>query len=94
MARFVFALRGRPDHVLTADEESVWHGWFEQIGSSIADFGRVGETRLLGSGRSEVVLTSYALVNADSLEAAVALADGCPGLRQGGGVEIGQIVES
>jgi hypothetical protein len=90
----VFSLRGVPDHTATPEEESAWHRWFEQIGSSIADFGRVGETRLVGTGPSEDVLTSYALVNADSLEAAVALAEGCPGLRHGGGVEVGQIVES
>ncbi|MGD0811004.1 MAG: hypothetical protein ABSA91_15045 [Acidimicrobiales bacterium] len=93
MARFVFTIRNQPGRAATPDEQSAWHQWFEQIGSSIADFGRVSETRLLGSGPSEVALTSYAVVDADSLEAAVALAEGCPGLSQGGGVEIGQIIE-
>jgi hypothetical protein len=32
------------------------------------------------------------VVTADSLEAAVALANGCPGLQQGGGVEVGATV--
>lgn len=95
MAKFVFSFRGLPDHAATAEEESAWGKWFEQIGSSVADFGnRVGATRLVGGGPSTDVLTGYVVVNADTIEAAASLAEGCPGLHRGGSVEVGEIVES
>lgn len=34
------------------------------------------------------------MVTAESLEAAERLASGCPGVTQGGAVEIGEVVES
>ncbi len=95
MAKFVFSFRGLPDRTATAEDEAAWGRWFEEIGSSIADFGnRVGVARRVGAGPSTDVLTGYVVVNADSLDAAAALAEGCPGLRQGGGVEVGEIIPS
>jgi hypothetical protein len=95
MAKYVFSFRGRSDRTPTAEDEAAWGRWFEQIGSSVADFGnRVGNARVVGAGPSADTLTGYVVVNAKSLEAATALAEGCPGLRQGGGVEVGAIVES
>ncbi len=70
--------------------------WFESIGSSIADFGhRVGPGRVLGSaGGGPDELSGYAVVTAETLDAAATLAAGCPGLAQGGAVEIGETIES
>ena len=94
MGKYVFSFRGQSDRMPTADDEAAWGRWFEQIGSSIADFGnRVGQAQVVGAGPSADTLTGYVLVNADSLEAAAALAEGCPGIRHGGGVEVGAIVE-
>jgi hypothetical protein len=95
MPKYVFSFRGRPDRATTAEEEAAWGRWFEEIGSSIADFGnRVGQAQVVGTGPSADTLTGYVVVNAESLEAAAALAGGCPGIRQGGGVEVGATVES
>jgi hypothetical protein len=95
MAKYVFSFRGHPDRVATPDEEAAWGRWFEQIGSSIAERGnRVGHAQVVGAGPSVDTLTGYIVVNAKSLEAATTLAEGCPGLRHGGGVEVGAIVES
>ncbi len=93
MAKFVFSFRGLPDSTPSAEDEAAWGKWFDKIGPSIADFGnRVGETRRVGACSSQDVLAGYIVVNSDNLSEAAALAEGCPGLRQGGGVEIGQVV--
>ena len=95
MSKYVFSFRGTPDRTPSAEEEGAWGGWFEQLGPSIADAGnRVGRARLVGTGPTGDVLAGYVVVNADSLEAAITLAEGCPGLRHGGGVEVGEVVEA
>ena len=95
MASYVFAFRGQQDRTPSAEDEAAWGQWFQQIGSSISDFGhRVGQARAVGAGPGAGVLSGYIVVNADSLEAAAALAESCPAVRQGGGVEVGELVPS
>ena len=61
----------------------------------MVDFGnRVGRATALGETSSGSVLTGYVLVEADSYDDAIALAQGCPGLAHGGGVEVGETVPS
>jgi hypothetical protein len=95
MAAFVLAFRGAPDRVAPEGEDQRWMAWFEEIGPSIADFGnRIGTTRMVEADRpaaaGDAVLTGYLLINADDLGAAVRVASGCPGLRSGVSVEVGQ----
>jgi hypothetical protein len=93
MSSYIFSFRGDKDRKLSADEEAAWGQWFGEIGASITDFGsRVGETSVVGSGRSANVLTGYTVVTADDLAAATALAEGCPATRQGGAVEVGELI--
>jgi hypothetical protein len=94
--QYVFAFRGPVGRSLTAEEEARWPTWFEDIKDSIADFGnRVGQVREVGGdGRRADELGGYIVINADSLDAAAALAGGCPILRQGGSVEVGEFVSA
>jgi hypothetical protein len=93
MASYVFSFRGQKDRTPTAQDEAAWEQWSQQIATSITDFGnRVGQTRIVGTGPSTDVLSGYVVVNADSLEAAATIAQGCPAVRQGGGVEVGEII--
>ena len=70
--------------------------WFRGLGPAIVDTGhRVGafttvgsEGRTVQNGLSEP-LRGYILVKADSLDAAIELARGCPILQSGGHVEVG-----
>jgi hypothetical protein len=95
MASYVFSFRGQQDRTPTAEDEAAWGQWFQQIASSITDFGnRVGQTRIVGTGPSTSVLSGYIVVTADSLEAAAALAQECPAVRRGGGVEVGELIPS
>lgn len=93
MSNYVLTFRGQKNRKATAEEEAAWGRWFETIGPSISDFGnRVGRTSTVGTGPSADVLTGYIVVTAESLESAVTVAEGCPGLSQGGGVEVGELV--
>jgi hypothetical protein len=94
MSKFVLTFRSPKNRTLDSAGEAAWGDWFQTIGASIADAGnRVGEASPIGNCGTDTALGGYMLVNADDLEAAVKLAKGCPGLRQGGGVEIGSIVD-
>ena len=98
MSKYVLAFRGPSDRKATAEQEAAWGNWFQELGSTVVDFGsRVGQVSALGevgagAGNGRNVLTGYVLIEAKDLEAAVAVAKGCPGLSYGGGVEVGETV--
>ena len=94
MASYVLTFRGQPGRTPTAEEEARWPAWFGQIGASIADMGnRVGQARSVGyDGERGDVLRGYVVITAADLDAAEAIAQGCPMLQQGGTVEVGEIV--
>jgi hypothetical protein len=94
MSKFVLSFRAPRIRTLNQAEEAAWGEWFGKIGPDIADFGnRVGAASPLGDCGADTTLGGYMLINAEHLEAAVAIAKGCPGLLQGGGVEVGTIIE-
>lgn len=94
MANYVMTFRGRPGRTLTAEEEARWPAWFGQISASVADRGnRVGQARSVGyHGQRDDELSGYIVVAAADFDAAVAIAQGCPILQQGGSLEVGEIV--
>ena len=94
MSKFVLSFRAPKSRSLTPGQEAAWGEWFGTMGTSIADFGnRVGETSPLGNCGTDTTLGGYTLIEAKDLQAAVALAKGCPGLQHGGGVEVGSVIE-
>ena len=94
MSKFAFSFRAPKHRTLNQAEEAAWGEWFGKIRANIADFGsRVGEGRPLGNHGTDTVLGGYLVINADDLDAAITVAKGCPGLQQGGGVEVGAIVD-
>jgi len=95
MSKYVFAFRNDPNRAATADEEEAWTAWFGELGGAVADFGnRVSRASMVGgAGTDADALSGYVVVTADSLDSAVALAKGCPGLQAGGRVEVGEILE-
>lgn len=93
MAKFIWTFRGATDRTLSDADGAAWMSWFGELGSVIVDPGaQVGVTRVLGDVPSSTVVTGYTIIQADDLDAAVALAQGCPGLSQGGGVEVGELI--
>jgi YCII-related domain len=71
---------------------AAWTAWFEELGDLVVDRGNpVFRSSTVGDCNPQTTLGGYTLVQADDLEAAVALAKGCPSLDDGGGVEVGAI---
>ncbi len=95
MTTFLFTYRmpenyrpGRPDTM------AAWTAWFDAMGPHLVDRGNpVFESATLGNTGSGTRPGGYSLITADDLEAAVALAKGCPALDDGAGVEVGVLTE-
>src|SRR5262249_56543219 len=91
MANYMFAYSGGND--VAADEAerdaqmAKWGQWIAQLGSAVVDSGApTGPAKTVGTGGSvsdggSRGLTGYSIVAADSLDAAVELAKGSPGLQ-------------
>ena len=94
MAKFLFSYRVAKGYRPGAESGKAWQAWFESLGSSRIDTGHaVIATRTLGNLDAETRLGGYSVVAAEDMEAAAALAAGCPALQLGGGVEVGTIPE-
>jgi uncharacterized protein YndB with AHSA1/START domain len=75
---------------------AAWTAWFDQLGDSLEDRGNPAFcSRALGDCGPGTVLGGYTLISADSLDDALALAQGHPlvGGGFGGGVEIGELTQ-
>src|SRR6516164_265511 len=96
MAKYVFSYRV-PSGFVPGSPESVaaWQSWLGGMGSSLADLGEaVIEAAAVGEVASGTTrLAGYSVVVADDMDAALAIAKGCPALQVGGGVEVGTVME-
>jgi hypothetical protein len=97
MPLFVLTYRTPAGYTRTARTAAVWQAWFASMGDQLADLGRPveGGRAALGNcdpGRTE--LGGYSLIDVPDLDAAVAIAKGCPHLDRNGGVEVGQLGEA
>ncbi len=98
MSNYVFAYSGGKGVAAEEAERNAqyakWGQWFADLGSAIVEGGAaMGTAKTVGSGRSvsdggSRGLTGYSIVSADSLDAAVELAKGCPVLEIGGAVDV------
>ena len=104
MPTYLFSYRtpNRPlDEVLAELDEAgraariaAWNTWFDSMGESVLKRGNpVVDARALGNCGPGTRVGGYTFITADDLDAAVALAEGCPGVEWGGGVEVGVIRE-
>jgi hypothetical protein len=96
MAKFLFAYRAQQDYTLGRPETTAaWRGWFDSMGGSLVDLGQaVVESSPLGNLGADTRLGGYSVVTADSLEAAMTIAKGCPAIAQGGGIEVGVLLDT
>src|SRR5262249_15614483 len=90
MSKFVLSFRASEGRTPRSAEEAEGARGSKELGAPVTDFAtRVGRPPRLGTTG---VLGGYVVVDADSLEAAVDIAKGCPGLRHEGGIEVGEVV--
>jgi hypothetical protein len=95
MAKFVFSYRTPNDYVgFLPETVSNWSSWFETLGDHLVDRGLpVREVGLVGEFGNHQRFGGFSVVNAEDLESALSLADGCPGLEDGFGVEVGALID-
>lgn len=103
MTKYLFVYHGGSMPATPAEQARVmdlWGKWFGGMGAGVVDGGNpVGKsTTVLGNG--SVVpdgganpASGYSVVQAASLDAAVAMAKGCPILHNGGSVEVAPIID-
>jgi hypothetical protein len=70
-----------------------WQAFLGGLGGSLVDTGNPIFTRnALGDCNADTtVLGGYSIIEADNLDAAIELGEGCPTLATAGGVEVGEI---
>ena len=72
---------------------AAWTDWFGSLGASLVDGGNpASQTRTLGPDGSVTPdpagPTGYSVISADSMDAAVELARGCPVLQGGASIQV------
>jgi hypothetical protein len=103
MAKYLFVYHGGgAPHGKEAQAKAMdaWGRWFGSMGADVIDGGNpVGKSTTVKSG-SEVInngganpTSGYSLIEAKTLDDAVAKAKGCPILENGGSVEIAQALD-
>ena len=93
MPKFLFSYRLPEDYQRSTETTKAWEAWFGSLGTSLIDRGRVLATQAMGNLGADTRLRGYSVVTAEDLDRAAALAEGCPALRVGGGVEVGTVLE-
>lgn len=94
MPNYVFTYRQPKDQPLNMDAAPEWFRWFEEIGEHIAQQGSaVSNVRQLGTVDGSQRVSGFTVISARDLDHATEIARGCPAIRQGFGVEVGELVE-
>lgn len=95
MGNYVYAYRGGSMAATEQERETAmaaWGAWFGGLGDAVVDPGNpFGASKSVGAaanGTAGSGLTGYSVVAADSLDAATALAEGCPVINSGGSVDV------
>jgi len=92
MATFLLVHRHPQNYTGSNETVAAWIAWFKELGANLEDLGNpVFERTTVGNCSADAQLGGYTLVTADDLEAAVAVANRCPIIHEGGGVEVGKL---
>jgi hypothetical protein len=92
MPTFLLSYRMPAGYVSTPDTRADWTAFFETVSTQLEDIGAPIFTReSVGETGPSTVLGGYTMIDASSLEQAAALAQRCPLMRHGGGVEVGEL---
>ena len=102
MAKYLLAFRGG-QHARgrggRGQGDAAWEAWFSSLGAAVADPGNPSTysrtTSVDGTvgPQGPASLSGYTILSADSLDAAVALAKGCPVLAGGSSIEVIETVD-
>ena len=99
MASYLLLYNGGSMPESEAEQKAVmdaWTAWFTQLGSALADPGNpttpnaktIHSNGTVSDGPVGAMASGYSIIKADSLDAAVALAKGCPVLQGGAQISV------
>lgn len=99
MANFLLLYSGGSMPQSEAEQQAVtneWLAWFGKLGSAIVDGGNptspmaksIASDGSVSDGPAGSMVSGYSIIKADSLDAAVALARGCPVLKGGAKISV------
>ncbi len=99
MATYLLLYSGGGMPQSEAEQKAVmkeWENWFGKLGSALVDGGNpftpqaksIASDGKVSEGPVGGMATGYSLIKADSLDAAVSLARGCPVLRGGAKISV------
>jgi hypothetical protein len=100
VANYVFLYYGGMTAATPAAQKKsmdAWNAWFTKMGKSIVDMGaQVKPGKLVGKSGAKAIsdnpVSGYTIVKADSLDAAVTLAKGCPDIPNGTQVAVYEVI--
>jgi hypothetical protein len=94
MPSYVFTYRQPKDQPLNMEAADEWFKWFDEIGEHITVPGSaVSSARQLGNVDGGQRVSGFTVISARDLDHAAELAQGCPAIRQGFGLEVGELLE-
>lgn len=105
MTKFVLTYHGGAHEMPTSDVEKdqmmeAWGAWFAELGDHLVDGGSPFGPRVALAADGSVTdggivqdLNGFGVIEAESMDAAIALSKGCPVLAGGSTVQISQAVE-
>jgi hypothetical protein len=102
MAKYLLAFRGgsMPEgEEAGAKVMQAWEAWFTSVGAAVADPGNPSSvSRTIAADGAAgapgpASLSGYTILSADNLDAAVALAKGCPVLAGGSSIEVIETID-
>jgi hypothetical protein len=96
MGKYVFSFRVPSDYTPDAGTAAEWRAWFAGLGPALVDVGNAvtGYASLGEVGGSGSRMVAHSVVSAEDMDSALELAQDCPVLRVGGGVEVGPVMEA
>ena len=100
MANFLYVYYGGMMAATPAAQKKsmdAWMGWFKKLGKAVIDGGVPTKPgKLVGKGSAKAIgnnpVTGYSIIKADNLDAAVAIAKGCPNIPDGGQVAVYELM--
>ncbi len=108
MPKYVLAYHqnsGAPGQMPESEEAmatmmKAWQDWFGALGANLLDGGNpiafaktiASDGTVIDGGGSNPI-TGYGLIQADDIDAAIALANGCPVLANDGNVEVAEAID-
>jgi hypothetical protein len=101
MPTFLLAYHGGRMAETDDEQEQVmndWIAWFGAVGEAMKDPGMpvirartIGDDGEISDGGGDNPVSGYSVLEADSLDAAVEAAKGCPVLKSGGSIEVAEV---